>query len=210
MPPIMLQAAILLVPLLVITIAFALRDVRRLLQSQKSVMDKIKARAVSGAWVNGILIVSFTSVQILSDNSKWRAGVHDIFEEAPLSVLGFVVALAAYTSTILTKLRESITASKAQLGAFEAHSGLTEVNGNRRLVTREDVEESLQRHRRNYEWLVWADFLLVVTGLLFVGTGFGGTLGEPSAMSQSLCIALLFTIIGYFAVLHVRQWYKRT
>jgi hypothetical protein len=71
---------------------------------------------------------------------------------------------------------------------------------NRKLLVKLNV------HTGDYAWLVWADRLLIVTGVLLMITLALWVREEECRINQMLVIALLMATVLYLAALHIRQW----
>lgn len=164
------------------------------------------AETLSGITVLACVLASLIFVVVLPDETKRRAGVSNIFE-SPLTFLTLAVGLAAYSSTILTKLRESITKTTGEEKEKEkTPASETDEQKTDRLQKLAAAKSDLETHRNNYAWLIWADRLLVVIGTLLIFTVVLAAVGVPCTLYQSLVMALFLAVIFYFAILHFRQW----
>jgi uncharacterized membrane-anchored protein len=139
--------------------------------------------------------------------------------ESPLGLLAILIGLAAYTSTILTKLREAIsthkTENKEDLARTieEIKADDTEEDKTRKQRDndkRASAVKKLDEHQDNYLWLVWADYLLILAAVILVVTLAAWIRGVVCPTNQLLIIALLLAIVIYFALLHIRQWKLRS
>lgn len=138
-----------------------------------------------------------------------------ILFQSPLSLLTILIGLAAYTSTILTKLRETVTDFKKDNATVLARE-LTPTNDSdsndektRKKVEADEkdaAQTKLTNHRNNYTWLLWVDRLIVFTGVILIVTIADWSRGVVCDSNQLLIVAMLLVIVLYFAGLHIRQW----
>lgn len=127
-----------------------------------------------------IRIIMLAEPGVLFEQFHAEANITSFFTRNQVTLLALVVALAAYTSSIEQKLRETIGKRKA-------------------------LGRDFSSHEVNLHWMFRTDIILVLTGLVLVVRIGRWALGYPEKLADQVIIGLLGWAITYFAANHIRQ-----
>lgn len=112
--------------------------------------------------------------------------------DSQLTLLSVAIALGAYVSALLTKLRETLTRAKAEVSDIDG-GGFT--------------ADRLRIHEGDYFWLKWTDLILIVLGVLLIVRVALFARGYSNSIFDKALLGGLVFVILYFACLHIRRWY---
>lgn len=134
-------------------------------------------------WVLAAIMSLFSAFFITEETSRGIDPLNKFLEEEQVTFLALVVALAAYTSGVQQKLRESM----AKL-----------------------MVEKRREHIANIHWLHKSDVLLVLTGLVLTIRMGRTSFGVPDNCLDRLSVGLIGWVILFFVFIHGRQYLKNS